>query len=87
MNDHPWYMRTEFWSMIVTFGMNIGVAMGLLTPEDAKSIMDATANPEAAGTYVAAQGQMWLLIIINLPVIAYIIGRSIAKVGGTNNAK
>ena len=81
MNDHPWYMRTEFWAMVVGFAINTGVSMGLIDAETASTLQQATASPEAAGTYVAAQGQTWLLIVINFPIVAYIIGRSITKAG------
>lgn len=79
MNDHPWYMRTELWAMVVTFGINFAMASGVIDPDTAKQVLDATGSPEAAGQYVAGTSQIMKLIVLNAPVVAYVISRGMAK--------
>ena len=85
MNDHPWYKRTEFWTLVGTFGYTMLQQTGAIDAASAQELIKAAASPEASmvviqGVIDSAASSSWgrIAALVAAPV-AYILGRSWLK--------
>lgn len=83
--EHPWYMRTEFWTMVFISGYGILTQTESIDAETAKALTEAAGSPEASagliqGVIGSALSTTWgkIVAIFGAPV-AYIVGRSWIK--------